>query len=148
VIVVRPDHPLTELTSSQARALSLAQLAQYPLITYNPKFSGRRRIDEIFEAAKVQPDIVLEAIDADIIKTYVNVGMGVGLIAGMAFDPRRDKGLVGLPAGHLFGTHTTVVAIKAGVFLRDYVYTLLEMLSPELTRDLVQDALEQSFPPV
>jgi len=145
VIVVRPDHPLTELTSSQARKLSLAQLAQYPLITYNPQFSGRRRIDEIFDAASVRPDIVLEAIDADIIKTYVNVGMGVGIIAGMAFDPRRDKGLVGLPAGHLFGTHTTNVAIKSGVFLRDYVYVLLEMLSSHLTRDVVQDALEQSF---
>jgi len=144
VIVVRPEHPLSELTSSQARNLSLEHLAQYPLITYDPQFSGRRRIDEIFDAANVRPDIVLEAIDADVIKTYVDVGMGVGIIAGMAFDPRRDKNLVGLPAGHLFGTHTTNVAIKSGAFLRDYVYVLLEMLSPKLTRDIVQDALEQA----
>jgi len=143
VIVVRPEHPLTELTSSQARNLSLEQLAQYPLITYDPQFSGRRHIDEIFEQANLRPDIVLEAIDADVIKTYVDVGMGVGIIAGMAFDPRRDKNLVGLPAGHLFGNHTTNVAIKSGSFLRDYVFVLLEMLSPKLTRDIVQDALEQ-----
>lgn len=147
VIVFRPDHPLAELTSSQARELSLEQLAQYPLITYDPQFSGRRRIDEIFEQAGVQPDIVLEAIDADIIKTYVDVGLGVGIIAGMAFDPRRDKGLVGLPAGHLFGRHVTNVAIKSGVFLRDYVFVLLEMLSPELTRDVVQDVLDQAAVP-
>jgi len=144
VIVVRPDHPLTELTSSQARQLTLEQLAQYPLVTYDRQFSGRCTIDEVFAGRGITPDIVLEAIDADIIKTYVDVGMGVGIIAGMAFDPRRDKGLVGLPAGHLFGTHVTNVAIKSGVFLRDYVYVLLEMLAPELTRDVVQGALERA----
>lgn len=143
VIVIRPDHPLAELTSSEAKALSLAQLAEYPIITYDRQFSGRCTIDEVFESAGITPDIVLEAIDADIIKTYVDVGLGVGIIAGMAFDPRRDKGMVGIPAGHLFGTHTTRVAIKSGVFLRDYVYVLLEMLSPELNRDVVQEAVDR-----
>jgi len=142
VIVIRPDHPLAELTSSEAKTLSLETLAQYPIITYDRQFSGRCTIDEVFAAQGVTPDIVLEAIDADIIKTYVDVGLGVGIIAGMAFDPRRDKGMVGIPAGHLFGTHTTRVAIKSGVFLRDYVYVLLEMLSPELSRDVVQEAVD------
>ena len=142
VIVIRPDHPLAELTSSEARSLSLEQLAQYPIITYDRQFSGRCTIDEVFAAHGVTPDIVLEAIDADIIKTYVDVGLGVGIIAGMAFDPRRDKGMIGIPAGHLFGTHTTRVAIKSGIFLRDYVYVLLEMLSPELNRDVVQEAVD------
>ncbi|TFL13760.1 CysB family HTH-type transcriptional regulator [Pusillimonas caeni] len=142
VIVMRPDHPLAELTSSEARALSLEQLAQYPIITYDRQFSGRCTIDDVFASNGITPDIVLEAIDADIIKTYVDVGLGVGIIAGMAFDPRRDKGMVGIPAGHLFGTHTTRVAIKSGVFLRDYVYVLLEMLSPELNRDVVQEAVD------
>jgi len=146
VIVVRPDHPLAGLTSSQARKLSLEQLAQYPIVTYDRQFSGRCTIDEVFAENGIAPDIVLEAIDADIIKTYVDVGLGVGIIAGMAFDPRRDKGLVGLPAGHLFGTHVTRVAIKSGVFLRDYVYVLLEMLAPELTRQVVQEALDQEEP--
>jgi len=142
VIVIRPDHPLAELTSSEARELSLAKLAEYPIITYDRQFSGRCTIDEVFASSGITPDIVLEAIDADIIKTYVDVGLGVGIIAGMAFDPRRDKGMVGIPAGHLFGTHTTRVAIKSGVFLRDYVYVLLEMLSPELNRGVVQEALD------
>lgn len=144
VIVVRPDHPLADLSSSEARGLTLAHLAQYPIVTYDRLFSGRRTIDEVFAASEIVPDIVLEAIDADVIKTYVDVGLGIGIIAGMAFDPRRDKGLVGLPAGHLFGTHTTRVAIKSGVFLRDYVYVLLEMLASNLTREVVQEALEKS----
>ncbi|MGB3289505.1 MAG: CysB family HTH-type transcriptional regulator [Burkholderiaceae bacterium] len=143
-IVVRPDHPLAELTSSAAKTLSLKQLAKYPIVTYDHAFSGRGAIDEVFTAANITPDIVLEAIDADVIKTYVDVGLGIGIIAGMAFDPRRDKGLVGLPAGHLFGTHVTRVAVKSGVFLRDYVYVLLEMLAPELTRDVVQEAIDKS----
>lgn len=145
-IVVRPDHPLAQLTSSEAKNLSLAQLAQYPIVTYDRAFSGRRTIDEKFAERDIRPDIVLEAIDADVIKTYVDIGLGIGIIAGVAFDPRRDKSLVGLPAGHLFGTHVTGVAIKAGVFLRDYVYDLLEMLSPELTREHVEQAINGAVP--
>ncbi len=142
VVVVRPDHPLAELTSGQARSLSLEQLAAYPIVTYDHAFSGRCTIDDRFAEQGITPDIVLEAIDADVIKTYVDVGLGIGIIAGMAFDPRRDKGLVGLPVGHLFGTHVTRVAVKSGVFLRDYVYVLLEMLAPELTRAVVQEAID------
>ncbi len=143
-IVVRPDHPLAQLTSSAARAITLKQLAEYPIVTYDHAFSGRGTIDEVFAGADIVPDIVLEAIDADVIKTYVDVGLGIGIIAGMAFDPRRDKGLVGLPAGHLFGTHVTRVAVKSGVFLRDYVYVLLEMLASDLTREVVQEAIDKS----
>lgn len=143
-IVVRPDHPLAQLKSSEARALSLEQVAQYPIVTYDHAFSGRTVIDDVFAAHDIQPDIVLEAIDADVIKTYVDVGLGIGIIAGMAFEPRRDQGLVGLPAGHLFGTHVTRVAVKSGVFLRDYVFVLLEMLAPELTRDVVLEAVKNS----
>ncbi|MYN13434.1 CysB family HTH-type transcriptional regulator [Pusillimonas sp. TS35] len=144
VIVVRPDHPLAELTSTQARNVTLDQIAAYPIVTYDHAFSGRNAIDQAFAAHDIEPDIVLEAIDADVIKTYVDVGLGIGIIAGMAYDPRRDKGLIGLPAGHLFGTHTTRVAVKAGVFLRDYVYVLLEMLAPELTREVVQEAIDSA----
>lgn len=140
-IVVRPDHPLAQLQTKDAKNLSLEQLSEYPIVTYDKAFSGRRSIDNAFEKAGVVPDIVLEAIDADVIKTYVDVGLGIGIIAGVAFDPRRDKDLVGLSAGHLFGTHMTRVAIKRGTFLRDYVYTLLEMLSAELTREAVDEIL-------
>jgi LysR family cys regulon transcriptional activator len=141
-VVVRPDHPLAELTSSAAKRLTLAQLAAYPIVTYDRAFTGRTTIDEVFASQNVHPDIVLEAIDADVIKTYVDVGLGIGIIAGVAYDPRRDSGLVGLPVGHLFGTHTTRVGIKSGVFLRDYVYTFIEMLTPALTRQVVNDAVQ------
>lgn len=144
VIVVRPDHPLAQLKSSQAKAITLEQIAAYPIITYDHAFSGRTTIDEVFASKNIKPDLVLEAIDADVIKTYVDVGLGIGIIAGMAFDPRRDPDLVGLPAGHLFGTHVTRVAVKSGVFLRDYVFVLLEMLAPELTRQAVTEAIESN----
>ncbi len=144
VIVVRPDHPLAQLKSSQAKAITLEQIAAYPIITYDHAFSGRKTIDEVFASKNIKPDLVLEAIDADVIKTYVDVGLGIGIIAGMAFDPRRDPDLVGLPAGHLFGTHVTRVAVKSGVFLRDYVFVLLEMLAPELTRQAVTEAIESN----
>ena len=111
-------------------------------MTYERAFSGRRSVDVAFESAGVVPDIVLEAVDADVIKTYVNVGLGIGIIAGVAYEPARDTHLVSLPAGHLFGTQTTRVAIKAGVFLRDYVYTFISMLAPELDEDRVRDAVE------
>src|SRR3546814_4941903 len=81
-IVVRPDHPLAELTSSAAKAITLEQLAEYPIVTYDHAFSGRGTLDEVFAAAGITPDIVLEAIDADVIKTYVDVGLGIGIIAG------------------------------------------------------------------
>lgn len=142
-LVVPPDHPLAQLKSSAARALSLEQIAEYPIVTYDRAFSGRRAIDLAFEQAGIVPDIVLEAIDADVVKTYADIGLGIGIIAGVAFDPRRDKGLVGLPAGHLFGQHTTSVALKTGVFLRDYVYVLLEMLAANLTRDVVAEAVSK-----
>jgi len=145
-VVVRPDHPLADLTSSAARKLSLAQLAEYSIVTYDRSFAGRPAIDQAFSDQGIHPDIVLEAIDADVIKTYVDVGLGIGIIAGVAYDPRRDTGLVGLPAGRLFGTHTTRVGVKQGVFLRDYVYTFLEMLAPTLTREVVLDAVQGGTP--
>ena len=90
----------------------------------------------------MRPDIVLEAIDADVIKTYVDVGLGIGIIAGMAYEPQRDTNLVCIPAGHLFGEQTTRVALKSGVFLRDYVYTFISMLTPELDADRIRELVE------
>lgn len=140
-VVVAPDHPLADLPANRAAELTLERIAQYPIVTYDRRFSGRPIIDETFAHACIEPNIVLEAVDADVIKTYVDVGLGIGIIAGMAFDPRRDKGLVGLPAGHLFGTHITRVAVREGSFLRDYMYFFLEMLSSELTRERVDEAM-------
>ncbi len=141
ILVVPHDHPLASLTTSQADALTLAQLAEYPIVTYDRAFTGRGAIDQAFAAEGVRPDVVLEAIDADVIKTYTELGLGVGIIAGVAYDPARDTRLVGLPVGRLFGLHTTRVGVKNGVFLRDFVYTFLELLSPALKRDVVQQAV-------
>ncbi len=141
-VVVRPDHPLAELSRQKDFVLTLEHIASYPVVTYDRAFSGRRSVDDAFEKRGLRPDIVLEAVDADVIKTYVDVGMGIGIIAGVAFEPLRDVNLVSLPAGHLFGTHTTRIAIKSGVFLRDYVYTFISMLAPELEPERVRDLVE------
>ncbi|GAA5236406.1 CysB family HTH-type transcriptional regulator [Verticiella sediminum] len=142
VLIVTPDHPIAQLTSGAAKKLTLAELAQYPLVTYERAFSGRTAIDQVFSENNIHPDIVLEAIDADVIKTYVEMGMGVGIIAGVAYDPRRDRGLVGIPMGRLFGTHTTRVAVKSGVFLRDYILTFLELIAPTLSREAIRETID------
>lgn len=137
VIVVAPDHPLLA-----SKNLSLEEVAGYPLITYDAAFSGRSKIDHAFALRDLKPDIVLEAIDADVIKTYVELGMGVGIVAGMAFDAGRDCGLRALPAGHLFGTNVSRVALKRGAYLRSYVYTFIELLAPTLNRKLIAQVME------
>jgi LysR family cys regulon transcriptional activator len=137
VVVVPPEHPLLK-----SKNLSLEEIAGYPLITYDAAFSGRSKIDHAFSLRELKPDIVLEAIDADVIKTYVELGMGVGIIAGMAFDAERDRGLRSLPAGHLFGTNVSRVAIKQGAYLRSYVYTFIELLAPTLNRKLIGQVME------
>ncbi len=141
--VVDKKHPLAQRTFSQTKPITLAQLAAYPIVTYDRAFTGRSKIDEVFANHSIQPDIVLQAIDADVIKTYVNLGLGVGIIADVAYDPGRDSTLIGIPVGHLFGKHTARVGMKSGVFLREYVYALLEMLSPTLTRAVVQGVVQQ-----
>jgi LysR family cys regulon transcriptional activator len=146
-VVVPPDHPLAELSRKKGFELTLEHLAQYPIVTYDRAFSGRRSVDKAFDSKGISPDIVLEAIDADVIKTYVDVGMGIGIIAGVAFEPVRDAHLVSLPAGHLFGQQTTRIAIKSGVFLRDYVYTFISMLAPDLDPEKIREQVEQNQEP-
>lgn len=130
-VVFKPDHPLAERYAENG-TLTLADLAQFPIVTYDLAFSGRRNIDEAFQSAGLQPEIVLAAIDADVIKTYVDVGLGIGIIAAMAHDPKKDLGLVSAPAGHLFGQQTARLAVRQGEFLRDYVYTFISMLAKDL----------------
>jgi LysR family transcriptional regulator, cys regulon transcriptional activator len=136
VVVTPPEHPLAGDT-----AITLEQIAAYPLITYDAAFAGRAKIDHAFAIRSLQPDVLLEAIDADVIKTYVELGMGVGIIAGMAFDPERDKGLRAIPVGHLFGSNVSRVALKQGAYLRSYVYSFIELLAPTLSRKLVERAM-------
>jgi LysR family cys regulon transcriptional activator len=136
MVVVPAEHPLLK-----SKSITLEEIAQYPLITYDAAFAGRNRIDQAFTRRALKPDVLLEAIDADVIKTYVELGMGVGIIAGLAFDPVRDVNLRAIPVGHLFGTNISRIALKQGAYLRSYVFTFIEILAPSLVRKMVEQAL-------
>lgn len=136
VVVVPPDHPLLK-----SKGITLEEIAAYPLITYDTAFSGRAKIDHAFAVRNLKPDVLLEAIDADVIKTYVELGLGVGIIAGVAFDAERDKNLRSVSVGHLFGTNVSRVALKQGAYLRSYVYTFIELLAPTLTRKMIEQVM-------
>jgi LysR family cys regulon transcriptional activator len=137
-LVVVPDgHALTELPK-----LTLQALAKYPLITYHSGYTGRPRIDATYAQAGLVPDVVMSALDADVIKTYVEIGLGVGIIASMAFDPVRDVGLKALDASELFAPNTTRIAVRRGHYLRGFAYRFLQECSPALTQSVVRGALD------
>ena len=136
-VVMPAGHPLT-----QAERISLEDLALLPLVSYHPSFSGRTRVDQAFAARNLKPNIVLEAIDADVIKTYVRIGLGVGIVAEAAVrDDPPGGDLVSRPVGHLFGTNVTRIAFKRGAYLREFVYAFAEMLSDRLSRKLITGAM-------
>ena len=130
---------------AQKDAISLEDLALEPLITYHPSYTGRTKIDQAFATRKLAPRIALEAIDSDVIKTYVRLGLGVGIAAEMAMRDvvlEGDKSdLVVRPAGQLFGQNITRVAFKRGAYLRNFVYTFAELLSDRLSRNLIDQAM-------
>ncbi len=128
-VIVPDGHPL-----AGQQPLRLEDIAEHPIVTYHEGFTGRGRIDATFAEAGLVPDIVLSAIDADVIKTYVELGLGIGIIAAMAFDPRKDSGLTLLSAEHLFPGQTTKIAIRTGNYLRDYAYRFVELLAPEMDK--------------
>ncbi|AMR79620.1 CysB family HTH-type transcriptional regulator [Cupriavidus nantongensis] len=136
MVITPPEHPLLD-----KKHLALEDLMDYPLITYDANFAGRTKIDKAFALRHLVPDIVLEAIDADVIKTYVEIGLGVGIVAGVAYDAERDRNLRGIAAGHLFGSNVTHLAVKQGAYLRSFVYTFIELFSPTLNRKLVEQAM-------
>jgi LysR family transcriptional regulator, cys regulon transcriptional activator len=140
VVVAQPGHALAT-EAAAGRPLTLARLAQFPLITYESGYTGRSHIDEAFGREGLRADVVLSAMDADVIKTYVELGIGVGIIASVAFDELRDAHLVAVEARHLFATNTTRVAIKRGAYLRGYVFDFIRTFAPTLTPGLVQRAL-------
>lgn len=138
-LLVQHDHPL----AGNPR-VTLEDLAAFPLITYHAGFTGRSHIDEAFQKAGLEPDIVLTAIDADVIKTYVEIGLGIGILASVAFDPARDTALELLPVGHLFGDNVARIAIRRGHYLRHYAYQFIERLAPHLTEAEIRKQLEAS----
>ena len=136
-VVMPAGHPLAQL-----ERISLEDLAVLPLVSYHPSFSGRTRLDQAFAARNLKPNIVLEAIDADVIKTYVRVGLGVGIVAEIAVrDDPPGGDLVSRPAGHLFGQNVTRIAFRRGAYLRNFVYAFAEMLSDRLSRKLIASAM-------
>ena len=127
VLVLPKDHPLASVAD-----LQLSDLANEPIITYHPSFTGRTRIDKAFAAKHLTPRIALEAIDSDVIKTYVRLGMGVGIVAEMAVRDITDEDLLVRPAGHLFGRNLARIAFKKQAYLRQFVYEFAQLLNPEL----------------
>lgn len=136
-VLVPKEHPLATLQGP----LTLEALADHPLVTYVFGFTGRSQLDDAFKAKGLTPNVVLTASDADVIKTYVRLGMGVGIVAHMAVDAALDVDLVALDASHLFASSTTKIGIRRGTFMRGYMYDFLERFAPHLTRDRVDEAL-------
>ncbi|MGS2744041.1 HTH-type transcriptional regulator CysB [Halomonas sp. LS-001] len=136
-VLVPKDHPLASLDGP----LTLEALADYSLVTYVFGFTGRSQLDDAFREKGLTPNVVLTAADADVIKTYVRLGMGVGIVAHMAVDPELDSDLVALEAGHLFDSSTTKIGIRRGTFMRGYMYDFLRRFAPHLTRERVDAAL-------
>ncbi len=140
-LVLPKKHPL----ATQTKPITLKDLSLYPLVTYHPSFTGRQKIDNAFEHKKLNPIIALEAIDSDVIKTYVRIGMGVGIVAEMSIQGSLDHDLVIKPAGDLFGKNVTKVAFRRGSYLRQYVIDFAALLGPSLTPESVKKALAKAL---
>ena len=137
MLVLPMAHPLARKTS-----ITLEDLAAEPLITYHPSFTGRTKIDQAFAAKRLTPRIALEAIDSDVIKTYVRLGLGVGIVAEMAMrEDGTNSDLIALPAGPLFGVNVARVAFKRSAYLRNFVYKFAELLSDKLSRSLIEKVM-------
>ncbi|MAL96765.1 MAG: HTH-type transcriptional regulator CysB [Haliea sp.] len=137
-VLVPRDHPLTQLSQ-----LTLEDVAAHPIVTYVFGFTGRSKLDEAFVARGLTPKVVFTAADADVIKTYVRLGLGIGIVAGMAYDPKADSDLVPLDADHLFASSITKIGCRRGTFLRGYMYDFITDFAPHLTRDVVEEAFRQ-----
>ena len=135
-VVAASDHPLMR------HPIDIDSLAKWPLITYHSGFTGRQRIEQGFLRSGLKPHIVMSALDADVIKTYVACGLGVGIIASMAFDPLRDVGLRKIEVGHLFGTNTTLIAFRKGLLLKTYAYRFAQLCEQSLHPETLRASVE------
>lgn len=135
-IVVPKGHPL-----ASRKTITLEDVAEFPLVTYVFGFTGRSRLDDAFKSRGLTPRVVFTATDADVIKTYVRLGIGIGIIAHMAFDPVADHDLVALDASHLFASSITRLGFRRGTFLRTYMYDFIQSFAPHLTRERVDAAI-------
>ncbi|MDP5238983.1 HTH-type transcriptional regulator CysB [Uliginosibacterium sp. 31-16] len=135
-VIARKGHPIL-----RESPLTLEAISHFPIITYDSAFAGRSLINKAFLSRGLKPNIVLTAIDSDVIKTYVNMDLGVGIIASMAFDPMVDRELAALDAGHLFESSITRIGLPHNTWLRGYAYAFIEMFAPQLNRHVVDAAL-------
>ena len=138
-VVVPQGHPLVTLEHC-----SLEAIAEYSIVTYTTGFTGRSKLDEAFSDRGLTPRVVFTAVDSDVIKTYVRLGLGIGLIAGMAYDLPLDSDLVKIDVSHLFASSVTSLGFRKGTFLRGYMHDFIHELAPHLGRDLVQEALSRA----
>lgn len=141
-VIVPRGNPL-----AKTRPLTLEALARHPIVTYDFAFTGRSAINAAFAAKGLEPNVVLTALDADVIKTYVELGMGAGIIAEMAYDPAKDLAFAMLEAGHLFAASTTRLALRRGVFLRGFAYRFIALFAPLYSRSAVDAALAGTVAP-
>ncbi|MEE9157519.1 MAG: HTH-type transcriptional regulator CysB [Gammaproteobacteria bacterium] len=135
-VIIPHKHPLAGRTN-----LTLEELAKYPIVTYVFGFTGRSQLDKAFQAKGLEPHVVFTAADADVIKTYVKLGLGVGIVATMAYDPKMDGELRAIDASHLFKPSTTKIGFRRGTILRGYMYEFIELFAPHLKRDVVDQAI-------
>ncbi|MEP6997060.1 MAG: HTH-type transcriptional regulator CysB [Betaproteobacteria bacterium] len=136
-VLVPKGHPLAKV-----RPLTLEALARYPIVTYDFSFTGRSQINAAFAAKGIEPNVVLTALDSDVIKTYVELGLGVGIVAQMAHDPARDGQFDKIEAAHLFAASTTRLALRRGVYLRGFVYEFITLFAPQFDRSAIDAALQ------
>lgn len=134
-ILVPRDHPLASV-----ERLSIADIARHPIVTYVFGFTGRSKLDEAFSQYDLEPKVVFTATDADVIKTYVRLGLGIGIVAQMAHDPETDSDLVALDAGHLFEPSITKVGFRRGTYMRQFMYDFVELFAPHLNKEMVDKA--------
>ena len=138
-IVVKREHPLAQLDK-----LTLQDIAAYPIVTYVFGFTGRSKLDDAFYEHGLSPKVVFTAADADVIKTYVRLGLGIGIVARMAYDESIDSDLVALDVSHLFASSVTKLGFRRGTFLRGYMYDFIQTFAPHLTQELVEEACARS----
>jgi LysR family cys regulon transcriptional activator len=134
-VIVPEGHPLASV-----KRLTIEDVARYPIVTYVFGFTGRSRLDEAFHAKRLTPRVVFTATDADVIKTYVRLGLGIGIVASMAIDPKEDADLVQIDTSHLFPAHTTWIGFRRGGLLRKYQLDFMQLFAPHLTRRLIERA--------
>lgn len=136
-VIVSHEHPLANVTT-----LTLEELAKYPIVTYVFGFTGRSQLDYAFEKAGLSPKLVFTASDADVIKTYVKMNLGVGIVASMAYDSEIDNDLVAIDARHLFESSVTKIGFRRGTFLRAFMYEFINLFAPHLTQEIVQESMQ------